>query len=128
MLAIVVVKLLRASLPIPLSFFLLAISPNSASAQEGFVDVTESAGVSYTHGFASPVNGSDPRVRSGGVAVGDYDADGLLSTRTQFPTLNDGPHVVTSAPYACMSCHVNTDSSENAWGFDTIVPGVGPCQ
>jgi hypothetical protein len=56
-----------------------------------------------------------------------YDADGMLSTRTQFPTINNGPHVVTSSPYACMTCHFNADSSETAWGFDVIVPATGPC-
>jgi hypothetical protein len=57
-----------------------------------------------------------------------YNADGMLATRTLFPTINEGPHIVTSAPYACMSCHFNADSSESAWGFDTIVPSAGPCQ
>jgi hypothetical protein len=57
-----------------------------------------------------------------------YDQNGMLSTRTQFPTINDGPHIVTSAPYACMSCHFNAESSETAWGFDILVSSAGPCQ
>ena len=57
-----------------------------------------------------------------------YDAQGQLTNRTQFPTLNNGPHVVTSAPYACMTCHMNPDSAPNTWGYDVLMPSAGPCQ
>jgi len=57
-----------------------------------------------------------------------YDVDGMLTTRSQFPTVGNGEHVVTSAPYACMSCHYNPDRTEHAAGFDIHMPEVGPCQ
>tara|TARA_B110000037_G_C17039817_1_gene473183 strand:+ start:196 stop:1065 length:870 start_codon:yes stop_codon:yes gene_type:complete len=57
-----------------------------------------------------------------------YDADGMLTTQTQFPTLGNGPHVVTASPYVCMSCHLNRSSSEEAWGFDVLLPTTGPCE
>lgn len=57
-----------------------------------------------------------------------YDAEGLLTNRTQFPTIGNGPHVVTSSPYACMTCHMNPDSSETAWGYDLLMPETGPCR
>ena len=57
-----------------------------------------------------------------------YDADGMLTNRTQFPTIDHGPHVVTSSPYACMTCHMNPDSSPTAWGYDLLMPETGPCR
>ena len=57
-----------------------------------------------------------------------YDENGMLTNRTQFPTLNNGPHVVTSSPYACMTCHLNPNSAPNVWGYDLIVPETGPCR
>lgn len=57
-----------------------------------------------------------------------YDAQGQLTNRTQFPTLGNGPHVVTSAPYACMTCHMNPESASNTWGYDVLMPDAGPCQ
>lgn len=57
-----------------------------------------------------------------------YDAQGMLTNRTQFPTINNGPHIVTSSPYSCMACHLNPDSAENTWGYDLIVPETGPCR
>jgi hypothetical protein len=56
-----------------------------------------------------------------------YDAQGELTDRTQFPTIGDGDHVVTASPYACMSCHLNSEAAVDAWGFDTLYPSVGPC-
>ena len=56
-----------------------------------------------------------------------YDEEGMLTTRSQFPTLNNGQHLVTSSPYACMTCHLNTTSSSLAWGFDLLMPTTGPC-
>lgn len=56
-----------------------------------------------------------------------YDATGHLTNRTQFPTINEGPHVVTAAPYACMTCHLNPDSAPAAWGYDILMPETGPC-
>lgn len=57
-----------------------------------------------------------------------YNKDGLLTNRTQFPTVGNGPHVVTSAPYSCMTCHMNPESAENAWGYDILLPSTGPCR
>jgi hypothetical protein len=57
-----------------------------------------------------------------------YDSDGQLVTRTQFPTISQGPMVVTSSPYACMSCHINSDRTEHAVGLDIVRPTVGPCK
>jgi hypothetical protein len=56
-----------------------------------------------------------------------YGADGILTDRSQFPTLGGGPHLVTSAPYTCMTCHLNSSASETAWGYDLLVPTTGPC-
>jgi hypothetical protein len=57
-----------------------------------------------------------------------YDSDGLLTTRTVFPTVSQGPMVVTSSPYACISCHFNSDRTEHAVGVDIVRPSVGPCK
>jgi hypothetical protein len=56
-----------------------------------------------------------------------YDSNENLTTRTQFPTIGNGPHVVTASPYTCMSCHFNADTSDDAWGFDVLLPTTGPC-
>jgi hypothetical protein len=56
-----------------------------------------------------------------------YDVDGMLTNRTQFPTVGNGPHIVTASPYSCMSCHFNSGASAGTWGFDTIFPTSGPC-
>ncbi len=56
-----------------------------------------------------------------------YGADGVLTDRSQFPTLNGGPHLVTSSPYTCMTCHLNSSASETAWGYDLLLPTTGPC-
>ncbi len=56
-----------------------------------------------------------------------YDANGHLTNRTQFPTVGNGPHVVTSSPYACMTCHLNAESAPTTWGYDVLMPATGPC-
>ena len=57
-----------------------------------------------------------------------YDGEGALTNRTEFPTLANGPHVVVSAPYTCMTCHFDTEAVETAWSFDVLYPtGTGPC-
>lgn len=57
-----------------------------------------------------------------------YDANGQLTNRTQFPTVGNGPHVVTSSPYACMSCHLNAEATPTAWTYDLLIPETGPCR
>ena len=57
-----------------------------------------------------------------------YDELGRLTNRTQFPTVGDGPHVVTASPYACMTCHMNPEASPTAWGYDLAFPETGPCR
>ena len=57
-----------------------------------------------------------------------YDSDGALTDRSLFPTITPEVHVVASAPYTCMTCHVDKDSSETTWGFNVLVPtGTGAC-
>lgn len=57
-----------------------------------------------------------------------YGADGVLTDRSQFPTLGGGPHLIVSAPYACMTCHLNSSADPDTWGYDTLYPtGTGPC-
>ena len=57
-----------------------------------------------------------------------YGADGVLTDRSQFPTLGGGPHLVVSAPYVCMTCHLNSSADDDTWGYDTLYPtGTGPC-
>jgi len=56
-----------------------------------------------------------------------YDADGLLTDRSQFPTISGGNHIVTAAPYVCMSCHFNATAHESSWGYDILLPSSGPC-
>ena len=57
-----------------------------------------------------------------------YGADGVLTDRSQFPTLGGGEHLVTSAPYTCMTCHLNSSADADTWGYDTLFPtGTGPC-
>ena len=57
-----------------------------------------------------------------------YGADGILTDRSQFPTLGGGPHLVASAPYVCMTCHLNSSADLDTWGYDTLYPtGTGPC-
>jgi len=56
-----------------------------------------------------------------------YGVDGVLTDRSQFPTLGGGPHLVTSAPYTCMTCHLNSSASDTTWGYDLLVPTTGPC-
>ncbi|MFP6664365.1 MAG: hypothetical protein VCC00_09215, partial [Deltaproteobacteria bacterium] len=55
--------------------FLVAL-PATSGAAWNFTDVTATAGVSYVHGFAGAMDMHDPRALGGGVAVGDFDADG----------------------------------------------------
>lgn len=71
----------------------------SASANWSFVDVTASAGVSYVHDFSGELDMHDPRALGGGVAIGDFDADGWLDiyavagsagTNHLFRNLGDG--------------------------------------
>ena len=57
-----------------------------------------------------------------------YDELGRLTNRTQFPTVGNGPHVVTASPYACMTCHMNAEASPTAWGYDLAFPQTGPCR
>jgi hypothetical protein len=57
-----------------------------------------------------------------------YDEQGRLTNKTQFPTLDNGPHIVTSSPYACMTCHLNSDSDDDTWGYDLLMPTTGPCR
>lgn len=52
--------------------------PQPAAATWSFAEITESAGVSFVHGFDGEVDMHDVRAMAGGVAVGDYDADGWL--------------------------------------------------
>jgi hypothetical protein len=56
-----------------------------------------------------------------------YDTDGLLSDRSRFPTLDNGPSLVAAAPYVCTSCHVDHDAAPTTWGFGVQTPDVGPC-
>jgi hypothetical protein len=57
-----------------------------------------------------------------------YGADGMLTDRSQFPTLGGGDHIVTGAPYVCMTCHLNSSADEDTWGYDRLYPtGTGPC-
>lgn len=57
-----------------------------------------------------------------------YGADGVLTDRSQFPTLGGGDHLVTSAPYTCMTCHLNSSADTDTWGYDTLFPTeTGPC-
>lgn len=56
-----------------------------------------------------------------------YDADGMLTDRSQFPTLGGGPHLVAASPYVCMSCHLNADAAPDTWGYDLLLPTTGPC-
>jgi hypothetical protein len=78
-----------------------------------------------------------------------YDADGLLTDRTEFPlpavgrtphratrsrppTRPGGPELVytdrvVAAPYICMSCHANPENRQTAWTFDLLMPTSGPC-
>ena len=57
-----------------------------------------------------------------------YGADGMLTDRSQFPTLGGGDHIVTGAPYVCMTCHLNSSADEDTWGYDRLFPtGTGPC-
>ena len=57
-----------------------------------------------------------------------YGADGMLTDRSQFPTLGGGEHIVTGAPYVCMTCHLNSSADEDTWGYDRLYPtGTGPC-
>ena len=57
-----------------------------------------------------------------------YNSDGSLDDRSLFPTLTPDLHVVASAPYTCMTCHVDTESSETTWGFNVLMPtGTGAC-
>lgn len=60
-----------------LSLVLSAVlGPRPAAAAWTFADVTAAAGVSFVHGFGEEVDMHDVRALGGGVAVGDYDADG----------------------------------------------------
>jgi hypothetical protein len=56
-----------------------------------------------------------------------YGDDGVLTDRSQFPTLGGGPHLVTSSPYTCMTCHLNSGAADNTWGYDLLIPATGPC-
>jgi hypothetical protein len=56
-----------------------------------------------------------------------YGADGVLTDRSQFPTIGGGSHLVTSAPYTCMTCHMNPDAAPGTWGYDVLIPSTGPC-
>jgi hypothetical protein len=57
-----------------------------------------------------------------------YGVDGMLTDRSQFPTLGGGEHIVTGAPYVCMTCHLNSSADEDTWGYDRLYPtGTGPC-
>ena len=57
-----------------------------------------------------------------------YDEEGFLTTRSQFPTIQNGDPVVAASPYVCMSCHFNSERTEHAVGFDVLMPEFGPCQ
>ena len=57
-----------------------------------------------------------------------YDQNGYLTNRTQFPTIGNDPHVVTSSPYACMTCHMNPNADSDTWGYDLLMPETGPCR
>jgi len=56
-----------------------------------------------------------------------YGEDGVLTDRSQFPTIGGGEHLVTSAPYTCMTCHMNPDAAPDTWGYDVLIPATGPC-
>lgn len=57
-----------------------------------------------------------------------YDAEGALADRSLFPTITPDVHVVASAPYTCMTCHVDSEASDNTWGFNVLMPtGTGAC-
>lgn len=56
-----------------------------------------------------------------------YGEDGVLTDRSQFPTIGNGEHLVTSSPYTCMTCHMNPDAAPGTWGYDVLLPSTGPC-
>ncbi len=56
-----------------------------------------------------------------------YGADGVLTDRSQFPTIGGENHLVMSAPYTCMTCHMNPSATEHTWGYDVLIPATGPC-
>ncbi len=57
-----------------------------------------------------------------------YGEDGRLTDRSLFPTIDGGEHLIAAAPYSCMTCHLDPEASEGAWGFDVLLPeGTGPC-
>ena len=57
-----------------------------------------------------------------------YDEDGMLTDRSQFPTIGEGEHLVVGAPYVCMTCHLSSDADDDTWGYARQYPtGTGPC-
>ena len=54
-----------------------------------------------------------------------YGPDGVLTDRSPFPTLGNGPTVVATAPFTCMTCHV--DYSGSVPTYDLLVPETGAC-
>ena len=55
---------------------LLLTSPSSALGTWTFADITDTAGVALVHDSGVAPDKDDPISHSGGVAIGDYDADG----------------------------------------------------
>ncbi len=56
-----------------------------------------------------------------------YGSDGVLTDRSQFPTIGGGTHLVTSSPYTCMTCHMNPSATDDTWAYDVLIPITGPC-
>jgi hypothetical protein len=56
-----------------------------------------------------------------------YGSDGVLTDRSQFPTIDGGTHLVTSSPYTCMTCHMNPSATDDTWAYDVLIPITGPC-
>jgi enediyne biosynthesis protein E4 len=55
---------------------LMSFAPCAGAWQ--FADVTSSAGLSYTHGYANEAQYGEAGIVAGGVAAGDYDRDGYV--------------------------------------------------
>ena len=64
------------------------------------------------------------RTGDGAIDFAVYDGDGVLTDRSRFPTVNDGPAVLGASPYVCMTCHLSTET----WTYEVLYPEVGPCQ
>ncbi len=113
---------------------------------EAYTDIDSAAKCATRRLRSSPEQGfyvaeslSDGEVRETEILLGTsrsdgqldfavYGADGLLTDRSQFPTVGDGEHLVVGSPYVCMTCHLNSSADEDTWGYNIRFPtGTGPC-